>query len=117
MDGRVYEWGREYKILGKGKLLKPRFMSGKLSGRKVAHVACGRMHTLALTVEGDVYAWGSSGSGQIGNGSRISTTDPVKISGSNGFDKRIVQLACGGWTSFALDCEGNVMRQSFNCLM
>ena len=75
---------------GERKALKPPFVSGNLDGGKVVNVACGRLHTLALTLECDVYSWGFNGSGQIGNGSRVSTTDPVKISGSNGFDKSIV---------------------------
>ena len=112
-DGRVYEWGKIY-FPNQWKPLTPRFISGHLDGRKVTHVACGRVHTLILTLEGELYSWGYNGSGQIGNGSSVTYTDPVKISGLNGFDKKIVSLSCGGWTSFALDYEGNVIAKNFN---
>ena len=117
MDGRVYEWGTML-FVDTWKPLTPRFISGDLDGRKVVHVACGRVHTLALTVEGEVYSWGHNGSGRIGAGIKefVTCTDPVKISGLNGFDKKIVSVVCGAWTSFALDSEGNVIAQNFTSL-
>ena len=116
MDGRVYEWGRLYYSVTNWEPLKPGFVSGNLDGRKVANVACGRQHTLAITREGEVYAWGYNGAGQLGNGSCVAhiETDPVKISGSNGFNNRIVSVASGANTCFALDSEGSVSGRN-NC--
>jgi alpha-tubulin suppressor-like RCC1 family protein len=39
---------------------------GALSHKKVVHVALGQNHTLALSDEGDIFAWGSNGFGQLG---------------------------------------------------
>lgn len=33
---------------------------------KIQHVACGGLHTLALTKENKVYCWGSTEGGQLG---------------------------------------------------
>ena len=73
---------------------------------------------LALTLEVEVYSWGYNGSGQVSNVSCVAhvETDAVKISGFNGFDKKIISVVCGGWTLFALDDEGNVISQKLNCL-
>ena len=90
-----------------GRTLKPPFLpSDNLEAKKVMQIASGQTHTLAVTQEGELYSWGGENKyGQLGIGSEIDEEDPVKISGLNGFDKRIVQVACGGWTSFALDNE------------
>ena len=39
---------------------------GALAGRKVATAALGQNHTLALSVEGEIFSWGSNGYGQLG---------------------------------------------------
>lgn len=39
---------------------------GALAGKKIATVALGQNHTLSLSVEGEVFSWGSNGYGQLG---------------------------------------------------
>ena len=84
-------------------------MSGILEGKNIVQVDCGHTHTIALSAEGEVYSWGGNRYGQLGIGNTAPEVDLVKISGLNGFDKKIVQVASGGWTSYALDSEGNVI--------
>ena len=50
--------------------MNPTLLQGSLSGKVVASVACGSHHSLALTNEGDVYAWGQNNCGQIGSGKK-----------------------------------------------
>lgn len=38
------------------------------AGEKVASLAAGAQHTLALTAHGEVYSWGSSQNGRLGHG-------------------------------------------------
>lgn len=42
-------------------------------------VACGQSHCLALQTTGDLFAWGSSQQGQLGNGKRATKAKPIKI--------------------------------------
>lgn len=39
---------------------------GALAGKRVAHVALGLNHTLALSDEGEIFSWGNNGFGQLG---------------------------------------------------
>ena len=59
--GELHSWGHDsYGQLGLGVLINtsqgtiPRRIRGELEGVRVAHVACGGHHTLALTAEGQV---------------------------------------------------------------
>lgn len=52
-----------------------------LDGVRMAHVACGKHHSAAVAVDGDVYAWGLGSSGQLGLGSsRTKAHTPAKVS-------------------------------------
>lgn len=42
-------------------------------------VACGYAHTLALTDEGAVYAWGANSYGQLGTGNKSNQALPTQI--------------------------------------
>ena len=107
-DGRIYQWGN---LLSDNQLksLNPVFVTGSLENQRVVQVACGQLHTLALTEEGEVYSWGNDAYGQLGIGGNAAETDPVKLSGSNGLERKVVSIACGGWTSYVLDIDGNVI--------
>lgn len=42
-------------------------------------IACGYAHTLALTDEGLLYAWGANTYGQLGTGNKSNQLSPVQI--------------------------------------
>ena len=105
---RLYQWGSIKSEKGWTCLKPQELVSSNFDNKRVVDFACGQVHTLAVTEHGEVYSWGCNIYGQLGNGSEASHTDPVKISGSNGFDNKIVSVACGAQTSFAVDNEGNV---------
>jgi hypothetical protein len=51
-----------------------------LDGVRMAHAACGKYHTAAVSADGDVYAWGLGSSGQLGLGSsRTKAHTPAKV--------------------------------------
>ena len=110
-NGRVFQWGdlcsREEVQQG---VCQVSFLSGSDTDIKerIIQIACGENHALALTAKGQVYSWGSNDAKQLGIGPDVDGEGPFKISGTNGFDSRISQIACGDLTSYALDEEGNV---------
>nr|XP_061799862.1 RCC1 and BTB domain-containing protein 1-like isoform X1 [Nerophis lumbriciformis] len=53
-------------------------------------IVCGYAHSLALTDEGDLYAWGANTYGQLGTGNKSNQLSPVQIMGEKG---RIVEVA------------------------
>jgi len=52
-----------------------------LSGYYVEDIAVGSEHTLALTSEGEVWAWGSNGDGQLGLGHTGPVREPQLVNG------------------------------------
>lgn len=60
-------------------------------------------HTCGLTTDGDVYCWGWGTSGQLGNGSTVSSTTPVQITSSLKF----VTIAVGELQSCAVAVDGD----------
>jgi len=60
-----------------------------LIGKKVVDIACGSHHTLVLTEDGEVYAWGQNNCGQIGSGSTTNQPTPRKVTAGIGSPKVI----------------------------
>jgi alpha-tubulin suppressor-like RCC1 family protein len=73
-----------------------------LSG--VTQVAAGVVHSLALTSDGSVWAWGANDDGQLGNDSTASSDVPLQVPGLTG----VTQIAAGGEFSLALTSSGSV---------
>jgi alpha-tubulin suppressor-like RCC1 family protein len=70
--GKVYSWGKNnYGVLGNGMLdeeiLEPK-LNNFLNDLNIIDIACGAQHSLVLTSNGDVYAWGWNKYGQTGMG-------------------------------------------------
>ena len=55
---------------------------GGLSGKKIVHIGLGQNHTLAVSSEGEAYAWGSNAFGQLGislPSSNLTDDEPVQL--------------------------------------
>ncbi len=90
-DGTVWTWGAHGNgALGNGSLNDSSIPvqvlgvggTGVLSG--VTAIAAGQEHTVALTADGSIFAWGLNGNGQLGNGSTVSTNTPVLVLDAQG---------------------------------
>ena len=108
MDGLLYQWGNISANLTPSISREPQLVLGALENQQVTQIACGDHHTLALTKEGDVYAWGMNYCGQLGLGNKDPQANPVKVPLPDVYYHKVAMLACGRWTSFALDVAGNV---------
>mmetsp|Transcript_3240 Transcript_3240/g.6107 ORF Transcript_3240/g.6107 Transcript_3240/m.6107 type:complete len:1040 (-) Transcript_3240:449-3568(-) len=73
----------------------------------VRQIECGGLHTAAVTEAGDVYTWGDDSKGQLGHTADPSLERvPRYVGGLEAYF--IVQVACGGNHTLALDDRGNV---------
>lgn len=128
--GRVYAWGENNSsgALGNGTPnddeLEPLDISaqGDLDGTvgtdaRIIQVSAGANWSLALGLDGAVYAWGSAGSGRLGNGTTTPVvTVPQRITGIAGSalpatsdtSRRIVQVSARDQNGYALGADGRV---------
>ncbi|XP_023695221.1 RCC1 and BTB domain-containing protein 2 isoform X3 [Paramormyrops kingsleyae] len=117
-DGEVYSWGHNgYSQLGNGTTnhgLSPAQVSTNLLNKKVTDVACGSHHTIALTSEGEVFAWGYNSSGQVGSGSTANQPTPRRVS-SCLQNKVVISIACGQLCSMAILDNGEAYSWGYNC--
>ena len=106
-DGSVWTWGRStfgrlgHEVTETG---RPEKVPG-LEGHRFVQVCAGHVHTLALTEDGEVFAWGNNKTGCVGCEER-GTCAPQRVEGLKG--KRVVAIAAGMESSAALTAEGEV---------
>jgi len=116
-DGNVFAWGSR---LGNGTNTNSNVpvavdTSGVLAGRDIVQISASGSHSLALDSEGNVFAWGSNTSGQLGNGTNTSSNVPVAVNMSGVLAGRdIIQVEAGDSHSLALDSDGNVFAWGTN---
>ncbi|XP_034025289.1 probable E3 ubiquitin-protein ligase HERC6 isoform X2 [Thalassophryne amazonica] len=110
-SGHVYSWGTGQD----GQLglfpnpetsIKPRQVPIPLPV-PVIQVACGNVHSLALTKGGDVFSWGLNSHGQLGLRKEVRTQySPVLVASLSGIP--VIQISAGGAHSLALTLSGLV---------
>ncbi|CAE8581293.1 unnamed protein product, partial [Polarella glacialis] len=108
-DGSVRSWGESAEgCLGLGDEVasqEPRVVLP--AGAGAVSLACGWRHLLALTHDGQVYAWGDNGQGQLGLGQvRSPVTRPALVRLPQGV--RAAQVAAMQDSSFVLTDKGEV---------
>jgi alpha-tubulin suppressor-like RCC1 family protein len=114
-DGTVVGWGYN----GEGELgagnttstLVPQAVTktGVLSGKRVAAVAAGLYHTLALCTDGSLVAWGRNSNGQLGTVTTTQSTVPILVSRAGVLaGKTVVAISAGSNHSLALCSDGGL---------
>lgn len=64
-----------------------------VGGHFVDDVSVGSEHTLALTCDGEVWAWGSNSDGQLGVGHMVAVREPQLLAGlSHNLIKQVTRL-------------------------
>jgi alpha-tubulin suppressor-like RCC1 family protein len=53
--------------------------TGVLAGKTIVAIACGNAHSLALTADGMIAAWGNNGTGALGTGNTNNSNVPVQV--------------------------------------
>lgn len=105
-SGEVWAWGNNASgQLGVGstasRIDTPQKVTGLLD---IVSVAAGYSHSLALDYNGRVYAWGSNGSGQLGNNTTVNSNTPQVVQTI----KQAVQISAGNETSMAITSNNRV---------
>jgi alpha-tubulin suppressor-like RCC1 family protein len=78
------------------------YTGGALSGLTLTQIAAGTTFTCALASTGAAYCWGLGTSGQLGNGTSVSSSVPVAVSGS----LNLTQIAVGATSACGLTSAG-----------
>lgn len=107
-EGHVFMWGSGDDCqLGLGENLKhsasPYLVTALRNHGQVAQLACGRAHVLAISVSGEVFAWGSSQYGQLGLGDTATAAYPKPVPGVRG-----VAVAAGRNHSAVIGVRGEL---------
>jgi alpha-tubulin suppressor-like RCC1 family protein len=105
-DGVLYAWGlNQYGEVGNGTqtvVSTPIVVSGGgLTGKIVVAVSCGSNHTLALTSDGIVCAWGNNATGQLGDNTVAIKLIPTTITALSSINKIVVSISAGKSSSYA----------------
>ncbi|KMQ89163.1 rcc1 and btb domain-containing protein 1, partial [Lasius niger] len=117
-EGEVFSWGfdkeRESDFGSRTTVLplKPTRVAG-LSKKCIVDVACGRDHSLALTSDGKVYAWGENKYGQIGKGAGTGDSQPRQVKHELE-GKKIVHIACGSMFNMVVTDKGKLYGWGYN---
>lgn len=114
-DGRVLAWGRNANgQLGDGTVVQratPAYVRLP-KGVTITQVAAGYDHSLALTSDGRVLAWGLNVNGQLGDGTVEQRTMPDFVHLPKGV--KVTHVAGGTFHSLALTSDGRVLAWGDN---
>jgi alpha-tubulin suppressor-like RCC1 family protein len=114
-EGRVWVWGGNGNgQLGDGSTVSRTapYRLPTFSASPVVSIAAGKTHSLALTDDGRVWAWGLNNNGQLGDGSTTQRPSPVELPAFS--PSVVVALAAGEGHSAALTADGRVWTWGSN---
>ncbi|MFF4449521.1 RCC1-like domain-containing protein [Streptomyces sp. NPDC001502] len=111
-SGQVYSWGdNAYGQLGNNRTGDSRTVPDRVQGMpKVKQISAGCDFSLALLENGKVYAWGRGIHGQLGNGSRATSSVPRQVQGL----ENVVEVDAGCHHALALTAEDTVKSWGYN---
>lgn len=116
-DGQLYAWGHNsYSQLGNGSTnqgLSPVLITANLTNKRITQVSCGSHHSLALTHDGEVFAWGYNNAGQIGSGSTANQPYPRRVT-SCLQGRTAVSVSCSQTSSMTVCDNGEVFGWGYN---
>ena len=123
-EGKVYTWGGGGSFFNRGQcghghvkdILEPSPIPA-FNNKRVVQVSCGGYHTLALTENNELFAWGSGLYGECGFGEFLNATSPKLVlmpwTKRLAEEQQITQISAGGHHSLALTEHGYVFAFGF----
>ena len=97
----------EVEVFGGENRVVPTLVRGELQSRKVLQVAAGGHHTVCVTEDGSVFAFGYNLSGQLGVGDRMNRLVPTLLRGELE-NKSVLQVAAGSDHTICTTSDGSV---------
>jgi len=113
-EGRVWTWGwGRYGQLGHNDTkdrLVPSLLVGKaLGGAAAVLVAAGEYHTVAVTIEGELWVWGHGAWGQLGLDDKATRLAPTLVEAGTAFGGlQVLTVTCGCFHTLAVTKEGTL---------
>jgi hypothetical protein len=112
--GAAYCWGdNQLNALGAGSTVSYSDVpvavdtSGVLAGKVLTKISTGDAHTCVLDSTGTAYCWGNNGSGELGDGSRVTPDVPMAVDTSGlPAGQVLTQISAGQSDTCALDTAG-----------
>ncbi|XP_066935662.1 serine/threonine-protein kinase Nek9-like [Clytia hemisphaerica] len=118
-SGNVYACGSDYsgcigcdESLG-DKVLTPHQIE-TFDGKFVKRIACGDSHVVAMTDQGEVYAWGCGEYGRLGLGHEDDCSTPQLVPLPKNYSSCIIDVACGRDNTFLLTTQGHLLAFGSN---
>lgn len=122
--GKLYSWGSNSSgQLGVSAIgapaNSPQFVQSGVASFNSAvfsAVAAGTIHSVALTQEGQVFAWGSNSNGQVGDGTFSTRSSAVALAtaGTPLAGKTVTQIVAGNNHTLALTTDGVLVAWGLN---
>ena len=126
-DGYAYAWGNNNNgQLGNNttsfssvpvRVCDPSTGSNADTGLKAIQVSAGRLFSLAIDQDGNIWAWGYNDNGQLGNGKTSGTNTPQSVLLDPKHASTVlkaVQVSAGDFHSLAIDQDGNTWAWGHN---
>ena len=110
-DGKVFSWGSSSEgQLGHG-MCEPSHIPRlilSLEGIKIVQVECGWNHSLCLSADGRVFAFGNGDEGKLGLGNTLDFVVPFTVNYFINNNIRIKRISAGHFHSAAIDDDGSL---------
>jgi len=109
-DHTLMAWGyNAYGAVGNGLINEagqwtPVEVSQSTGLTNVVKIATGWDHMVALDANGNVWTWGNNSNGELGNGTTISSSVPIKVAGVS----NIIGVSAGDGSTVVLNADGHV---------
>ena len=112
-NGLCYAWGdNSFGQLGIGSIESqciPNLVD-RLNNEEIVQICCGSNHSMALTSNEEVFAWGQNTFGQLGDSTYKFKTSPIRIY----INEPITAISCGKINSLGLSSTGRVYVWGIN---